>query len=64
MSDAGKAEDLPIALNLVRGAQHLFIVVGEFHSGLAVNIVELANQTYRIEIATALRITVAKIIGQ
>src|SRR2546429_3964379 len=64
MCDAGEVKHPLIALNLIAGAQGFFKVIGKFHCWLAIGIVELAHQTYRIEIATALRIAVAKIIGQ
>ena len=64
MCDAGEVKHPLIALNLIAGAQGFFKVIGKFHCWLAIGIVELAHQTYRIEVAAALRIAVAKIIGQ
>jgi hypothetical protein len=52
-----------IALNLFARSQSFLKVVGEFHCRLAIRIVELAHQTYRIEVAAVLRIAVAKIIA-
>src|SRR5258708_11078947 len=64
VGDAGKPEYPPIALNLVAGTQGFFKIVGKFYRGFALDVVEFAHQAYRIEIATALRIAIAKIVGQ
>src|SRR6266481_168642 len=64
MSNPGEAKHQLIALNLFARSQSFLKVVGEFHCRLAIRIVELAHQTYRIEVAAVLRIAVAKIIGQ
>jgi hypothetical protein len=52
-----------MALNLFARSQSFLKVFGEIHSGLAIRIVELAHQTYRIEVAAVLRIAVTKIIA-
>jgi hypothetical protein len=44
----------------LREPQTFLKVVGEFHCRLAIRILELALQTYRIEVAAVLRVAVAK----
>jgi len=64
MSKAGESKHPLIALDLFARPQRLLKVVGKFHCWLAIGIIELAHQTQRVEVVTALRIAVAKIIGQ
>ena len=64
MGDAGQAEHALIALDLVGGTERFLKVVGEFHRRVAIGVVELADKIYGIEGVAALRIAVAKIIGQ
>jgi len=51
-------------LNLVGGTQRFFKIVGKFYRGFAFDFIEFAYQAYRIEIATSLRIAIAKIVGK
>src|SRR5208283_413389 len=64
MSDASEAKHPLIALHLLAGAERFLKVVGKFHGRPAIGIIELAHQTDRIEVTSALRIAVAKIIGK
>ena len=64
MSKAGESKHPLIALDLFARPQRLLKVVGKFHGWLAIGIIELAHQTQRVKVVTALRIAVAKIIGQ
>ena len=64
VGDAGEAEEPPIALNFVSGAQRFFKIVGKLYCGSAFDIMEFAHQAYRIEIVIALRIAIAKVVGQ
>src|SRR5580658_7357677 len=64
MRNTGEAEHPPVALNLFGGTQRFLKAIGKLHCWLAISIVELAYEIYRIETAAAPRIAVAKIVGQ
>src|SRR5260370_37899101 len=64
MSKAGESKHPLIALDLFARPQRLLKVIGKFHCWLAIGIIELAHQTQRVKVVTALSIAVAEIIGQ